>query len=282
MAETVRGSPRLGWLDGLRGVAAMQVVLLHYVSAFFPLPIHDFGWRGVISAPLVFLYNGNWAVYLFFIISGVALTHAFSARPVAFLPMVMRRLIRLGLPMAAATVLAAVFCSLLPVAHVVAAARTGSPWFEAIGPAEISVAAIAHQIALEGLLVGFDSCSMVPRWMRGGLSLAQVGHAFDMPLWTLHIEFCGSLLVMLLVALRVSAPQGAYRVVCAILGCSFVLSPMLMFIVGHVIASHPRHTAIRSGQTSLGAVFLGSGMLLVVFRGAGGQNPTDDADGFSR
>ncbi|MDR3532442.1 MAG: hypothetical protein P4L90_18055 [Rhodopila sp.] len=60
--ESVREAPRLGWLDGLRGLAAMQVVLLHYVFAFlptigstYPLDIQDFWWRGLVSIPLVSL-----------------------------------------------------------------------------------------------------------------------------------------------------------------------------------------------------------------------------------
>jgi peptidoglycan/LPS O-acetylase OafA/YrhL len=273
MAETVRDSRRLGWLDGLRGLAAMQVVLLHYVFAFlpgigmiYPLPIQDFWWRGLVTIPLVFLYDGHSAVYLFFVISGVALTHAFSAHPFAFLPMVTRRIIRLGLPMAAATFLGAALYALLPAAHLLAAATTGSTWLKAIGPAEISLASIAHQIAFEGLLAGFTGSSLLPGWVTNTLSLAQSAHGFDTPLWTLHIEFCGSLLVMLLVAVRASASRGAYRAMCFILVWAFVLSPMVLFIIGHLVANHLRLTGIRKGQTALGAVFLGAGILLCSMR----------------
>ncbi len=122
--------------------------------------------------------------------SGVALTYAFSARPFAFLPTVTRRVIRLGLPMTAATILAAVLYALLPDAHATAAAYTGSPWLRTIGPVSPSVTAIIHQIVFEGLLVGFDGCSLLPGWAIGHLTLAGE-HAFDAPLWTLHIEFCG-------------------------------------------------------------------------------------------
>jgi peptidoglycan/LPS O-acetylase OafA/YrhL len=273
MAETVRDSRRLGWLDGLRGLAAMQVVLLHYVYAFlpaidmvYPLPNQDFWWRGLCTAPFVFLYDGHSAVYLFFVMSGVALTHAFSARPFAFLPTVMRRVIRLGLPMAAATIFAAALYSLLPDAHVAMAAQTGSPWLRGIGPGEISLASIAHQIAFEGLLAGFNGWSLLPGWVTSTLNLAQTTHGFDTPLWTLHIEFCGSLLVMLLVAVRASASRGAYRAICFILGFAFVLSPMVLFIIGHLVANHLRLTRSRKGQTALGAVFLGAGILLCSMR----------------
>lgn len=269
MADMVRDTPRLGWLDGLRGLAAMQVVLLHYVFAFlpglgetYPLPLHDFWWRGLVTAPFVFLYDGTSAVYLFFIMSGVALTLAFSARPFTFLPTVSRRVIRLGVPMAAATVMAAALYALLPNAHAAAAAQTGSPWLRGIGPGEISVASIVHQIVFEGLLSDFAGWSLLPGWISSRLTLAHSEHGFNPVLWTLHLEFCGSLLVMLLVALRAAASQMAYRVICAILACSFVLSPLVLFIIGHVVVTHPRHTATMKGQSVFGAAILGSGILL--------------------
>jgi peptidoglycan/LPS O-acetylase OafA/YrhL len=96
----------------LRGIAAMQVVLLHYACVFLPsIGFHEpglghFGWESVfIRAPLGFLFDGTAAVFLFFIMSGVALTHAFNSRPFAFRREVSRRLIRLGLPTATSILL---------------------------------------------------------------------------------------------------------------------------------------------------------------------------------
>jgi|SRR5580700_1882571 hypothetical protein len=62
---------RVEYLDGLRGLAAMQVVLNHYTLAFAP------GWVG----PLGFFADGVAAVLLFFLMSGLVLTYSFERTP---------------------------------------------------------------------------------------------------------------------------------------------------------------------------------------------------------
>ena len=87
--------------------------------------------------------------------SGVALTYAFSARPYDILPAIMRRLIRLGVPIPAASILlAAALFSLLPDAQEGTLQQTHSVWFGQTAPRDVSPMAITHQIAFEGLLQG--------------------------------------------------------------------------------------------------------------------------------
>ena len=85
---------RVQYLEGLRGIAALQVVLLHFVSGFLPdTAEHAF-------APLHVLWDGHTAVYVFFLISGAVLTPSF-ARGGAWPRQVVKRLVRLGVPIAA-------------------------------------------------------------------------------------------------------------------------------------------------------------------------------------
>jgi peptidoglycan/LPS O-acetylase OafA/YrhL len=271
MAETTRDTRRVGWLDGLRGIAAMQVVLLHYACVFLPaIGFHEpglahFSWESAfIRTPLGFLFDGASAVFLFFIMSGVALTHAFNTRPFAFRREVSRRLIRLGLPMATAILFGAALLSLMPDAHLIAGERTGSSALLYMGPHEISLISIIHQIMIEGLLAGFGDVNLLPPWASAALHLVPRAQAFNSPLWSLHFEFYGSLLVLVLVTLRTSPTRIIYPAGCIIVGLlSFsAANPLSLFLLGHVAAQWlPRFTG-RLWQAVLGVALEISGILL--------------------
>jgi peptidoglycan/LPS O-acetylase OafA/YrhL len=269
MTGMVQQAPRIGWLDGLRGIAAMQVVLLHYTSTFLPAIafteplLAHYSWeQSFIKTPLGFLLDGSSAVYLFFIVSGVALTHAFNAHPFDFLPAILRRLIRLGVPMAASVLLAAALFSLLPDASGDTAKQTNSEWFAHAPPWDMT--AVAHQIAFEGMLTGFSTSSLLPGWVTQGLGLMPSAQALNPPLWTLHVEFYGSLLILLLVSLRAVGNRTAYLLTGLILASSslFTLNPLSLFVVGHVAAHWLRRTEMRWWHAPVGIASLTSGILL--------------------
>lgn len=270
VAEPTRETTRLDWLDGLRGLAAMQVVLLHYVTAFVPPPGMNGAainqnpwWQDLVCAPLRFVYEGASAVYLFFIMSGVALTCAFTARPLAWQSAVVRRIIRLGLPMVVAVLFGAALFAVLPEAHVAAGEQSGSHWLSKLGPQSISVGSVVHQIALEGLLAGYRGWSLLPDWITQNLGLMPLERSFDAPLWTLHLEFCGSLLVLLLVAVRSRMSPMMHRTTCIVLGVMFMRSPLGLFILGHVAASHLWHGNRNTPRwPAFGAVLFAAGILL--------------------
>lgn len=74
-------------LDGLRGVAALNVAMAHFVLAFCPMLLkgqypdlqiapaeHDFLSEILSSFPVVVLFNGHFAVMVFFVLSGYVLS----------------------------------------------------------------------------------------------------------------------------------------------------------------------------------------------------------------
>src|ERR1700726_5042738 len=94
-------APRIAYLESIRGLAALQVLLLHFLSAFAPdlvftPPPDAIVARTIHLSPLYFLYDGYSAVYIFFVLSAYVLTRSFErhlARPSAQ-PMVSQVLAR--------------------------------------------------------------------------------------------------------------------------------------------------------------------------------------------
>jgi peptidoglycan/LPS O-acetylase OafA/YrhL len=89
---------RITYLDGLRGLACMQVVLFHYLGAFW----HGL-WLGVFA-------NGGCAVSLFFLMSGFVLTGAFEKNPRLIIQNLASRILRLLVPAVFSVILAAFIC----------------------------------------------------------------------------------------------------------------------------------------------------------------------------
>jgi peptidoglycan/LPS O-acetylase OafA/YrhL len=64
---------RLHSLDGLRGLLALQVVAFHYLSQF-PNVLE---WS---RSSFLIIYNGNYAVCMFFMLSGFVMSHVYAER----------------------------------------------------------------------------------------------------------------------------------------------------------------------------------------------------------
>jgi peptidoglycan/LPS O-acetylase OafA/YrhL len=270
MTSSPGDGSRLAWLDGLRGLAASQVVLLHYASAFLPAiglrerNIVRYGWEtAFIRTPLFLPFDGYSAVYIFFILSGVALSYSFGARPYAIAPSVIRRIIRLGLPMLVAMLLGALWYGIWPEAHVVASHITGSvSWLGAVGPESGAPSTVFHQIGLDGLFAGYQEVSLLPQQVQTFLGLLPLSRSLNAPLWTLHIEFVGSLLILGLVVLRQAVGRYPHLIVCVLLIGALISSLLFLFIVGHLAAESLRTPPAPRPNAALGVGLLALGLLL--------------------
>lgn len=126
---------RLYALDGLRGLAAISVVLAHYAATFFPhavfgsqrLPGHE--WQDVLSrSPLFALYSGSYAVFIFFVLSGFVIAKSASSTTVPLALLVGRRYVRLTIPMLASTVLVYLLLNIFPEVTQTAADHLNNGW----------------------------------------------------------------------------------------------------------------------------------------------------------
>jgi len=93
-----------------------------------------------------------------------------------------------------------------------------------------------HQMLLEGMVAGYREASLLPGWAIRQLELDTLTNSYDAPLWTLHFELAGSLLTLALVMLRAAAPRGVHLAGCVGLGVALAVSPLVMFVIGHLAA----------------------------------------------
>jgi peptidoglycan/LPS O-acetylase OafA/YrhL len=239
---------KVAYLEGLRGIAAVQVVLLHFVTGFMP-------WTAEHAWPaLRVVFDGHTAVYVFFLISGAVLTPSF-ARPGRFLGKMARRLIRLGIPVAAAAAVATVLLALLPDAHHRASALTGSAWLAMDESGAATLAHLAREIGLDSLLLGYREATLfaplAPRLPPMELSL-------DAPFWSLHLELYGSLLVLCLVTLRTWS-RVVHHVAIVAAAVAFATHPMFLFVLGHLLqpSRHARASKMSSGYWGVALLLFG-------------------------
>jgi peptidoglycan/LPS O-acetylase OafA/YrhL len=234
MQRTTVGD-RVEYLDGLRGLACLQVVLLHTVSAYFP----DFtqGTPGSLGSavrhsPAFLIYNGWLAVFLFFVLSGYVLTNAYD-RPGDTLRRIEARIVRLWVPAAAFGAMAAAMYLLFPLAHLWLADLNGSGFLKAcwnVGPGWLP---ILRDVFVYPIFTGYQN-GLVPTTIPGTVNFfVSSGAVLNSPVWSLSVEIYGSLLVMWLVFSR----ERHFAFWLISMGVASLASPMLAcFVAGHLAA----------------------------------------------
>ena len=171
----------------------------------------------------------------FFLISGLVLTYSFEASTAVFGDLLTRRVVRLGVPMAASVLLGALLYAVFPSAHVAAAAWLGgNNWLRNDGPAPVTAGLVVKEILLCGMLLGHVHFSLVlPGAFGARAGLLELSQSPNSPLWTLHLELYGSVLVLGLVFMsrRLSAGWGTALRLALLVG--LIAHPLGLFVIGH-------------------------------------------------
>jgi peptidoglycan/LPS O-acetylase OafA/YrhL len=250
---------RLACLESIRGFAAVQVVLLHFLSAFWPDLVFESVSRSpawyVHLSPLYFLYDGYSAVYIFFVLSGYVLTRSFERNLEHPLALISARVLRLGLPSVAAVLVGAAAIGIFGRPNVDASVISGSEWFASPRFTELSMLSIVRDGVGNALFLGYrglPDVAFLSPWQQ------PISQSFVPPLWSLSIEFYGSLLVLLLTwyARRSRLLWWAAMILATIYT---IRSAYLCFVVGHLLANWHRaeKPAPASSLLPMTAVALG-------------------------
>lgn len=226
------------FIEGLRGFAALQVVLLHYCSFFLPTlgrvdgPVH-LGWEtAVANSPAFLPLDGYVAVNLFFIMSGFVLARSLIETRLGIAATILKRLLRLFLPAIAAILFALVLTTFLTAAREAAVALSGSIWAANLYRNPGTAASILKDVLLSSLLLGYQGASLIDR-PPGAVGWASpLSNAFVPPLWTLHVEFWGSMLVLCLAQAYRRLPQWLFLMLAAGVVAGLGLERYSMFVVG--------------------------------------------------
>lgn len=244
---------RLAALDGLRGIAAVIVVLSHallittYADRYVAV-LHGEGTdpiaKVIANTPLRFLVMGNEAVVIFFVLSGFVLTlPMLRGRGLNLWAYYPRRILRLWIPLAASVIFAGVIIILTTQ-----------------NPSDASSAWVKQH----------SFPSLDPRKLLDAVMIITGDPAINNPLWSIKWEMLFSLLlpVAFLLALRVTRNYWLVIVGAAIVtgigipSTVMAVKYMPMFFVGCLVAKIVHTRGVASRPIAAWMLVLGGGVLI--------------------
>ncbi len=240
MSETSAERETFGFIEGARGLAAVQVVSLHYCSAFLPAfarvgSISHFPFEMVLrKTPVFFLINGNAAVFVFFLMSGFVLAPSFMNTGLGAPRQLLKRYSRLFIPIAVSMLLAIALVYSLPHENEWAFGLTHSQWAADLYANPMTLGSLAKDVLLNSMLLGYQGGSIfehVGAVVRIS-PLQSLGISVNPPLWTLHAEFWGSVMTLGVATIYRSIPKKAFWMLFVIAMLVTGTSHFTLFLLG--------------------------------------------------
>jgi peptidoglycan/LPS O-acetylase OafA/YrhL len=199
-----RSNHRLSVLDGVRGVAALGVVIYHLLSAFVPRLSFDnnLPHPAVASSLFHFFYNGRFFVFVFFVLSGFVIANSASSSRQPLSLRIPLRYLRLTVP------------------AVVSVAWAWALTFRFPGASRAVVKILPQQWILFGF--GTDLPPFCGIFLHSPIDIySRQDYRLNGSLWTLRTELIGSIVIYLVFA----AVPKKYRLV--VLGSLSILGGMI-------------------------------------------------------
>lgn len=223
----MRDGDRRDHLDGTRGVAACVVF---------------FGHLSIALTNAIWIFNGNAAVCIFFVLSGFVLAELVQRSPLSFPAQATRRYVRLLGPMLITSTLAWGLLVLGAYRNIDAAEVTGSAWLASWYHFEPSFSGMVREMAYGAFASGES--------------------IYNCNLWTMQPELIGSLYVFLIGAIL---PFKTGRALCYIaLGIWYWPSYIALFSVGALLYEFSEKFASIIRWTSLKAAIAATGLFFCI------------------
>lgn len=213
---------KIVYLDGLRGLAALIVVVSHFFQVFAPSvfegrkEIEHFAFEGIAArTPFNLLFNGNFSVCLFFVLSGYVLSYRFfqTGDRLVIYSSAIRRYFRLAVP----ALVSVLFAYLILVLDFGAYDNIRG----------MTLSSMPDPFAADANLLVMLKESLVHTFFT-------YGSQYNPVLWTMTYELFGSFLIF--VILVTCGRHGIRYAVYAVLICVFIDSYYLGFILGMLLS----------------------------------------------
>lgn len=252
--------PKLLFIESLRGLAAWQVLLLHYCAAFLPVLArvpgtpHFAAESWLSHTPLFLLLDGYSSVYLFFVMSGFVLAPSFLGSPLSGWQLALKRFVRLYLPVLAAAVLAWLLLASLPQAKMAAFAHARSPWLDFMNHNSMQPLDLLRDSLWNAMLAGYQNLSVFSPWpqLAALMRVAPLETAMNSPMWTLHVEFWGSMLLIVMALAQRHLPRWLSALLVLLLCWLAGSSQFMLFLAGYgLYLLHSRWQPVHGRLTAL-------------------------------
>lgn len=244
---------KINYLDGLRGIAAINVMIMHFFILLVPaiiysdrMPSHFGGLEQLFSStPLGLIGAGNFSVCIFFVLSGYVLTYKYfrTKDKKIIISGAVRRYIRLFVPVFAAIILAFLLASTGVFHYYIETVMiSGNNNYANYWTFTPDIVDAVKQAIWGSFFAGEDTYNPV--------------------LWTMTIEFYGSMLVFAMALLfGVQRTRWTFYLAAAVL---FFNSYYFAFVIGMVLADtfNSKTSMFKTDNKIILSILLISGLFL--------------------
>lgn len=244
---------KLAYLEGLRGIAALIVVFHHLVLLFYP--VLNYGEENnsiskyISISPLNIFYNGDFAVCLFFVLSGYVLSYKyiFSNDPKILFGYAVKRYFRLMPLIAASVIFVFVVVKLNLINRTLLTSIRGSDgWLNDLFKCDTSFVTLIKDVFYGVLFFGNNQYNPV--------------------VWSMKVEFIGSMLLFAFLLLNHKIkPKWILFILAFVAAFYFKQYYYIAFLLGYALCALNKNKQFEIRSTVVKLILLAIAIMLCSF-----------------